>query len=138
MSQENVGALRRVLAAMNRGDVEAVLQELDPEIEWHMALQELVGGVAGVYHGHSGVREYFRDMNEAFAEVELDYTQFKFRDLGDRVLATVSFRTRGKLSGAVIESPVAALIDVDDASKATRVLTYLDPHEALEAAGLSE
>jgi ketosteroid isomerase-like protein len=136
MSQENIEAVKGALEAMNRGDVEAVLQALDPEIEWHMALQELVGGVAGVYHGHRGVREYFRDMDEAFAEVELDYTEF--RDLGDRVLATGSFRTRGRYSGAVIESPVAALIDVDDDSIATRVLTYLDPKDALEAAGLSE
>ena len=136
MSQENIEAVKGALEAMNRGDVEAVLQGLDPEIEWHMALQELVGGVAGVYHGHGGVREYFRDMDEAFAEIELDYTEF--RDLGDRVLATGSFRTRGRHSGAVIESPVAALIDVDDDTIVTRVLTYLDPKGALEAAGLSE
>ena len=101
-----------------------------------MAIQELVGGVAGVYHGHDEVREYFRDMDEAFADVELDYTEI--RDLGDRILATGRFRTRGRHSGAVIESPVAALVDADDDSKATRVLTYLDPGEAFEAAELSE
>jgi ketosteroid isomerase-like protein len=136
MSQENVETFMRAVEAINRGDVETVLQELDPAIEWHMAIQELVGGVAGVYHGHDGVREYFRDMDDAFAEVELDYTEV--RDLGDRVLATGSFRTRGRHSGAVIESPVAALVDVDDDSKATRVLTYLDLKEALEAAGLRD
>ena len=75
-------------------------------------------------------------MDEAFAEVELDYTEI--RDLGDRVLATDSFRTRGGQSDALTESPVAALVDLDAASKGTRVLTYLDPREALEAAGLSE
>ena len=74
-------------------------------------------------------------MDEAFAEVELDYTEI--HDLGDRVFATGSFRTRGRQSGAVTESPVAALVDVDAASKGTRVLTYLDPKDALEAAGLA-
>jgi hypothetical protein len=33
MSQENIEAVKGALEAMNRGDVEAVLQALDPEIE---------------------------------------------------------------------------------------------------------
>ena len=136
MSQENVDAIKRGLEAMNRGDVDALLRELDPAIEWHMALQELIGGTAGVYHGHEGVREYLRDMDEAFAEVVLNYTEI--RDLGDRLLATGSFRTIGRHSGAAIESPVAALVDYNDDGRATRVLTYLDPEDALEAAGLRE
>ena len=41
-------------------------------------------------------------------------------------------------NGALTESPVAALVDVDPASKGTRVLTYSTRIEALEAAGLSE
>jgi ketosteroid isomerase-like protein len=136
MSKENVEAFKRGIDAMNRGDVEGVLRELHPSVEFHMALQELVGGEAAVYRGHEGVREYFRDIDEAFAEVELDYTEI--HDLGDRVFATGSFRTRGRQSGAVTESPVAALVDVDAASKGTRVLTYLDPKDALKAAGLAE
>ena len=96
MSQENVEAFKRGVAAMNRGDVEALLRELDPAVEFHMALQELVGGEAAIYHGHQGVREYLRDMDEAFTEVELDYTEI--RDLGDRVLASGMFRTRGRQS----------------------------------------
>src|SRR5438093_9979388 len=132
MSQENVEGFNRVVDAMNRRDIEGVLQELDPAVEWHMALQESVGGVAAVYRGHEGVWEYFRDMDEVFAELELHYTEI--RDLGDRVLAIGSFRARGRLSGAVIDSPVAALVEVNnDSSKATKVLTYFDPDEALEA-----
>ena len=44
---------------------------------------------------------------------------------------------RGKESGAQIESPIGYLVDFKD-GKVTRVLTYLDPTEALKAAGLSE
>ena len=133
---ENVEAFMRAIDAINRGDVDAVVQELAPAIEWHMAIQVLVGGDAAVYHGHDGVREYFRDMDEAFAEVELAFTEI--RDVGDRVLATGRFSTRGRQSGAVLESPVATLIDVNNEHKATRVLTYFDPAEAREAAGLRE
>ena len=89
---------------------------------------------ATVYRGHEGVRELVRDIDEAFAEaVEI----VEIRDLGDRVLAIGRLRARGKASGADTESPIGFLADFRNA-KLTRVLSYLDPKEALEAAGLSE
>jgi ketosteroid isomerase-like protein len=136
MSQENVEAFQRGTAALNRGDIDAVLIEVDPAVEWHMAMQEVLGGGAAVYRGHEGIREYMRDMDEAFADVELDYTEV--RDLGDRVLATGVLRARGRSSGAVIESPVGALVEANDDNKAIKVLTYLNHEEALEAAGLEK
>ena len=48
MSQEHVEAFKRGIKAMNRGDVEGMLRELHPSVEFHMALQELVGGEAAV------------------------------------------------------------------------------------------
>jgi hypothetical protein len=38
MSKQNVEAFKRGLEAGNRGDVDALLDELHPEIEWHSAL----------------------------------------------------------------------------------------------------
>ena len=46
MSQENVEIVRRVSDAYNRRDVEAMLDELHPEIEWHPWLQIQIGGEA--------------------------------------------------------------------------------------------
>ena len=136
MSQENVEAFKRATAALNRSDIDAVLMEVDPAVEWHMAMQEVIGGEEAVYRGHAGVRDYIRDMDEAFADAELDYTDV--RDLGDRILATGVMRARGRSSGAVIESPVAALVDANDDNKAIRVLTYLNHEEALGAARLEK
>ena len=76
MSQENVEAFKRGLEAGNRGDVETLLEVLDPEVAWHSALHALLGGEATVYRGHDGVREMLRDLNEAFGEIQ-------HRDLGD-------------------------------------------------------
>ena len=39
MSQENVEIVRRVSDAYNRRDVEAMLDELHPEVEWHPWVQ---------------------------------------------------------------------------------------------------
>ena len=46
-------------------------------------------------------------------------------------------RARGKESGAEVESPVAYVAEFKNA-KAVRVTEYLDPKEALDAAGLRE
>jgi ketosteroid isomerase-like protein len=135
MSQENVEAVKRAAVAGNRRDVEAILEELDPEVEWHPGLPAVLGGEATVYRGHEGVRKLWRDLYEAFAEVQIEYSEI--RDLGDRVLAIGRFNARGRESGAEVESPVAYLVEERN-GKAIRVRTYLDLREALQAAGLSE
>jgi hypothetical protein len=44
MSKEDVEAFKRGLEAGNRGDVDGLLDELHPDIEWHSALHALMGG----------------------------------------------------------------------------------------------
>jgi hypothetical protein len=44
MSQENVESFKRAVEATNRRDVEALLTENDPAVEFHSALDELLGG----------------------------------------------------------------------------------------------
>ena len=133
--QDNVEQTKRAADAYNRRDVEALLEELDPEVEWHSALSVLLSGRATVYRGHGGVRDWFRELDEVVAEVHVEYTDI--RDLGDRVIAIGHIRTRGRGSGVVTESPIAMVSDTRN-GKSVRVRSYLDPREALEAAGLSE
>jgi ketosteroid isomerase-like protein len=135
MSQENVEAYRRFLDAYNRRDVEAMLKELDAEVEYHPVLPMMLGGEATVYRGHEGVRRLFREVYDAFDEIHTEYSEV--RDLGDRVVAIGRIRMRGKGSGAETESPAAVVIDFRH-GKSIRIRTYLDPQEALEAAGLRE
>jgi uncharacterized protein len=136
MSQENVEVFNRAVAAGTRYDVPALLEELDPEVEWHAAIPPLLGGEASkVYRGHEGVRELIGDFEETFADSQMEFPEV--RDLGDRILAIGRLRNRGKASGAEVESPLAYLVELRK-GKVSRVHTYLDPAEALEAAGLSE
>jgi hypothetical protein len=44
MSQENVEAFKRGAEAVTRQDLEALLDELDPEVEWHSAILMALGG----------------------------------------------------------------------------------------------
>jgi ketosteroid isomerase-like protein len=133
MSEENVEAFKRALDAANRQDIEAALEEIDPEVEWHAAIQTL--GEAGVYRGHEALRELNRSFSGAFAEVEYEFPEI--RDLGDRVLAVGRMRARGLESGVATESPWAFLVRFKN-GKVIWVRAFLDPREALEAAGLQE
>jgi ketosteroid isomerase-like protein len=135
MSQENVEAFQRAVAAYNRGDIDAFLEEIDPDVEWHPLLQGMLSGEATTYRGHDGVRELFRDLNEGFTDQEVEPSEV--RDLDDLLVAIGRIRGRGKESGAEAESPINWVVDFRD-SRAVRVREYLDPKAALDAAGLSE
>ena len=135
MSQENVESFKRFADANNRRDVEALLAELDPEVEWQSAVLTSLGGEATVHRGHDGVREMLRDLYEAFSEFQVEFSDI--RDLGDRVVAIGRWITRGEESGVETTPPLASVVDFKD-GKAIRVRSYLDPQEALEAAGLRE
>jgi uncharacterized protein len=135
MSQENIEIVRRGFEAGNRRDVEALIEVLDPEVEWHSALLKALEGKAAMYRGHEGIREFFRDLDELFDMLHAEYPEI--RDLGDRVVGIGRIRMRGKGSGAETESPICSVVDFKN-GKAIRVRTYLDPKEALEAGMLTE
>jgi ketosteroid isomerase-like protein len=135
MSEENVESFKRGTEAYNRRDLDELLKTLDPEVEWHSALLIPFGGAATVSRGHDGVRVLLDEVYEALAEIHLDYSEI--RDLGDRIVGIGRIRTRGKYSGAVTELAFGTVTDMKN-GKAIRIWTYLDPQEALEAAGLSE
>ena len=135
MSEENLELAREAIDTLNRRDLESFLETLDPDVEWHPGLAALLEGEATVYRGREEVREMFQGYFEAFADLRFEISEI--RDLGDRILAVGEMRGRGTESGVEIGSPWAYLIQVRNA-KATHVRTYLDPKEALEAAGLRE
>jgi ketosteroid isomerase-like protein len=132
MSQENVDAFKRGLEAGNRGDVDTLLEVLDPEVAWHSALHALLGGEGTVYRGHDGVREMIGDLYEAFDDFQIEISEV--RDRGDRTVAIGRARARGDASGADVEMPIAFVTEFKE-GKAISVRAYLDPDEALEAAG---
>jgi ketosteroid isomerase-like protein len=136
MSEENVEAVERMIEAVNRRDIEAVLEEADPEVEWpHPGFHVALGGEATVYRGHEGVRKVLQDLYELFDQVEVLVSEI--RDLGDRIVVIGALQGRGTESGAEVTTPSGAVVAFKD-GKAIQVDDYLDPKEALEAAGLSE
>jgi ketosteroid isomerase-like protein len=132
MSPANGEAFKRAIEAYNRRNVEALLRELDTEIEWRPVLPVVLGGDATVYRGHEGVRQLLRDLDEVLAERHLDFSEI--REAGDQVVAIGSLRIRGKSSGALSESPFGCVAELKN-GKLTRIQTYLDASDALEHLG---
>ena len=132
MSPENVEVYKRAVDATNRRDLDALLDEFDPDLEWHSAL---VGMGTQVYRGKQGVREMFRDADENFTGMVVEFPEV--RDLGDRVLALGRLRVLGHESGVQAEGSFNQVVDFKN-GKLIRIRSFLDRQEALEAAGLSE
>ena len=128
-------AFKRALDAFNRRDFDAVLEQLDPEAEWHPGVQASLEGETTTFRGREAVRKGLQGLVDAFADLRLEVSEV--RDLGDRVLATGRLRAHGTESGVEIESPWAYLVEYKS-GKAVWVRAFLNPREALEAAGLQE
>ncbi len=128
-------AYKRGVDAFNRGDVDAFLDEVDPEIELHASLPAMLGGESTVSRGHKEIREWFRDLAEAFAEFQIEISEI--RGLGERIVAIGHIRGRGKESGAEVESPIGYVTEIEN-GKAIRIDDYFDPKDALKAVGLEE
>jgi ketosteroid isomerase-like protein len=82
MSQENVEVFKRGVEAYDLRDIDALLEDLDPDVEWQPVLQVLLWGEATVYQGHQGVRDWFRDLDAAFAEFHVEVAEFETLEIG--------------------------------------------------------
>jgi ketosteroid isomerase-like protein len=134
MSEENVEIVRRIYDAAARRDAATVLSLYDPEVELDNSRLQVVGGEE-LYHGHEGLRRFFREWHEAWERIDYDYDELI--DAGDQVISVVTRRGRGRASGAEVEVHVALLWTLRD-GKVVRVVWFPSRQEALEAAGVEK
>lgn len=123
--------VRRSYEAFNRGDLDAALEGLHPEIEWQTYIVPGPGG--GLYRGHAGVRELWSDAQRIFGEFR--NVPEELLDVGDRVLAFVRVEGVGAISGAPVKARIAHVHSFRD-GKVVRVQSFEDRDEARRAAGL--
>ena len=133
MSQENVELARRAISGWNEWGIQALIESMDTEIEFHAPKESMN---PGVYRGHAGVRDYFERLAEVVSEQHIE--SFDVVDVDeDRVIAVVQLFGRTAHFEQEIEAKWAWLITVRN-RKATRVETFTDRAQAFEAAGLQE
>ena len=128
MSADHIAVAKRMYEARNRGDLEAVLAECDPDVEWHPHLATL-GGKPIL--GHTGVRKYLASLKQEWESFH--HEPEEFFDLGDQVVAFLHTSARGRSSGIDIDVRVGHLLAFRN-GKVLRFVTFLDRDDALKAA----
>jgi len=130
MAQENVEMLRSVYEAFNRGDFEAVMRAVHPDIEFVR-----FGGQSPV-RGPAALREWMEP--DAFEDQRFE--PLDFTSNGNKVLVRHHFTGRGAGSGMALDFTSFAVFTLDDDGLVTRLEAFFpyEETEALEAVGLSE
>ena len=130
MANRNVEAAKRLYAARLRGDVDALLAEVDPEIEWRPHLAALGGGAV---RGHEGVRNYLAALDEDWEDFRQEVEEVF--DAGDQVVVFLNTHARGRASDVELHPHPAHVLRFKD-GKCVENTTYLDRDAALSEAGL--
>jgi ketosteroid isomerase-like protein len=122
-----VAWFRETIAAWNDGTRDIEWERIDPDFELHSAM-------VGILRGPEGLRRYFDEIDQQFADWDL--TIDRDHDLGgDRFLLVGSVRLRGRGSGLEMDQELAWQIGFDGQS-AVLMRTYTDVERAFEEAGL--
>jgi ketosteroid isomerase-like protein len=135
MSQENVELAGRAIEAWNRLDLAAFMEAWHQGAEWRPAFPSGTQGAGGVFRGHDGIREAWRNVRAAWSVYEVE--PHEIRTVADSLLVLGQIHARGKASGIEIDSAWSAVLGYRD-GKVVRAWDWLDHESALEAVGLSE
>jgi len=114
---------------MTRHDVDALLSEMDPSIEWHPTEDF---AEVGPFVGTEGIRRMVGFMLDSFDEFSIEAEELI--DFDGRVVAPVHQTGRGKGSGAPVEVRYVLVFTFRD-GKSVRVDSYYDRDDAVRAAG---
>jgi len=130
METANEAVARRFAQAITSGDREAGVAACDPEIEFRSVL-----GISGrAYVGHAGIREYFDDIESAWAEWSVDVERIAEASDG-RVAIVMTMHARGKGSGSPLAQRTAHVWTVTN-GRLLRNELHREPDQALQSLGL--
>ena len=144
MSQANVDLWRASIEDARAGistgefDREATISKMaelyDPEIEWD-ASESPVFDMRGVFRGPEAVRQFWRGWLAAWETVQFEY---ELLDAGDRVVALIDQRMRGRSTSIELPFGKYAAVYTFRDGLMVHYKFFASQSEALEAVGLSE
>jgi ketosteroid isomerase-like protein len=131
--EQNVELHRRAIEAYNARDTEAFVALCDPQIEVHSVFAAPGGAV---YHGHDGVRQWHRDLEEAWGD-DFRVEPEAFFDLGEDALVFSVLHGHGRQSGVEVAMPNAQVARMRD-GLIVYMKVYIHREDALSDLGVSE
>ena len=129
--------VRGIYEAVARRDGVTPFEVYAEDIVWDVSNSGLRAALIEkpVYHGHEGVRQFWRESLSVFGEVDFDVEELI--DAGDQVLAVIHEREVGRASGVPVETSHLAVWTLAG-GKVIRMQIFDDRRAAERAAGLSE
>ena len=129
-AEKRIAILRAAYAAFNRGDIDAAVQSLDPNIDWSEPA-EFPGG--GIYRGRDGAKQYLSNSRASVAEVISEPEQFI--PIGDRIVVFVHARVRPKDSATWQDVRLADVYLFSDLTP-IQMRAFADRQRALQWVGV--
>jgi ketosteroid isomerase-like protein len=121
---DNADYVRDWVEAWNQGDIDALMTDADPDVEWVVAREH---PAATTHRGRDAAGEYLRDWLRMMPGIQVEIEELE--QSGDRVLVVMRMSGTGAGSGATTEVRVANLVTFRD-GRPRRVEEFLDPDEA--------
>jgi ketosteroid isomerase-like protein len=126
----NPDLVREGMEAWSRGDLDATLELIDPDVVWRPI--QAWPGIQPEYRGHAGVRRFWDAFRDPWETITM--TADEIRELDDRrVLTRSHFRARGRASGVTTEVVLHTVWTLED-GKLVRFESFTDEQAALQAA----
>jgi ketosteroid isomerase-like protein len=113
--------------ALNESDIDAAMQALAEDAEWH---ESEVLPDTGVYRGREAIRSFLTDFLASWERFH--QTLEEVRQEGDRVLVLIHLEATGRGSAADVDARYAHLWTVAD-GRGVRVDAFYDRDEAVAA-----
>ena len=126
-SQHFVTVGLKFVQAFNRGDIDAMVDMLHPDIEWYSSNRY---SDSETHVGVEDVRLYLRNLHDHLDEPRMDPEDGY--QVGDHVMLINRLRGKGTLAGHEVVERYNWLVLVDG-EKFRRVITYPTPAEARRA-----
>jgi ketosteroid isomerase-like protein len=131
MERTNLEIVQAQIAAFNRDDAEAMLENVAPDFEFDMS--RAVGPDNGVY-GLDRMVSWNERIQESWESITIEPQQFLER--GDDVVVPWTWRVRGR-DGIEVEARVTIVVTIRDGVIA-RACMYQSRQDALDAIGAAE
>jgi ketosteroid isomerase-like protein len=134
MAEENVEIVRRVLRRVNDQDLDALIEDVDPdaELDW----SDSQGPDSGIYSGSEGWRAWVRGRWEGFSGLRFEVLE-AIDVQPDTVVVVARQLGQGRASGLEVDAVAAGVWTLRD-GKVTGLKLFQTREDALEALGLSQ
>ena len=132
MSAGDVELITRMYRAWNSGDIAALVDAFDADVEVRPALGAFLA--SRVYRGHDGVATWYEETYEPWAELHAEPQ--RFIDAGESTVVVAALRARVRGGQVDVEAEMAQVVTVRE-GKIVRLDGYEEPDAAFAAVGMS-